>query len=514
MEFPLAIGDYLRILRRFWWIVVVAMAAGAGIGYATTLIGTPQYVSSATLFVTTQSGTSVGDAYQNNLFSQERVVSYAGLATSQQVAVRAIDQLKLPISADELRAKITATPMPKTVLLDITARDTDPATAQTYANAVADQLVQLASELETSRRGGTPAAGAVIVDDASYGTLDGGLSLLLRIGLGVAGGLAVGLAIAVLAGVLDTRLRRRERVEAVTGSLVLGALVADRRHPEDAIDLAAGGIAAERLRELRTNLQFARTRDGRAPHVIAVTSPSHADGRSTTAIDLAAAFAETGRSVVLVDGDLMDPSLAQRLQLRDGELARAEKAGLSTILARQHDVSDALIENVGGGSWALLPAGPVPSIRRQLWAEDSAVQLLETLRRNFDYVIIDTPPLTTCTDGALAAALGDGAIVLARIGSTKIPALRRALEILQTAHASLIGTVVTCEPGHRGELSRNRKQVAAAPRATGPDVPTEEPQTATAAVDNMTPDIEAPVPNGSARANGAHRLARTPPEGH
>jgi capsular polysaccharide biosynthesis protein len=194
MEFPLAIGDYLRILRRFWWIVVVAMAAGAGIGYATTLIGTPQYVSSATLFVTTQSGTSVGDAYQNNLFSQERVVSYAGLATSQQVAVRAIDQLKLPISADELRAKITATPMPKTVLLDITARDTDPATAQTYANAVADQLVQLASELETSRRGGTPAAGAVIVDDASYGTLDGGLSLLLRIGLGVAGGLAVGLA--------------------------------------------------------------------------------------------------------------------------------------------------------------------------------------------------------------------------------------------------------------------------------------------------------------------------------
>ena len=89
-------------------------------------------------FVTTQSGTSVGDAYQNNLFSQERVVSYAGLATSEQVAACAVDQLKMPISPDELRSKITATPLPKTVLLDITVSDTDPVAAQTYANAVAD----------------------------------------------------------------------------------------------------------------------------------------------------------------------------------------------------------------------------------------------------------------------------------------------------------------------------------------------------------------------------------------
>ncbi|MDF2829621.1 MAG: ywqD, partial [Mycobacterium sp.] len=86
MEIPLAIGDYLRAFRRFWWLVLVAVLVGAGVGYATTLFSTPEYQSTARLFVTTQSGTSVGDAYQNNLFSQERVVSYAGLATSEQVA--------------------------------------------------------------------------------------------------------------------------------------------------------------------------------------------------------------------------------------------------------------------------------------------------------------------------------------------------------------------------------------------------------------------------------------------
>jgi capsular polysaccharide biosynthesis protein len=123
----LAIGDYLRIFRRLWWVVLLATLIGVAVGYATSLFSTPQYSSTTRLFVTTQSGTSVGDAYQNNLFSQERVFSYAGLATSDQVAARAIDQLKAPLTVDELRAKITAVPLPQTVLLDVTATDPDPA---------------------------------------------------------------------------------------------------------------------------------------------------------------------------------------------------------------------------------------------------------------------------------------------------------------------------------------------------------------------------------------------------
>jgi Mrp family chromosome partitioning ATPase len=177
-----------------------------------------------------------------------------------------------------------------------------------------------------------------------------------------------------------------------------------------------------------------------------------------------------------------------------------------------------LIENVGGGSWAFLPAGPVPSVRRQLWADDAAVGVLDALRRNFEYVIIDTPPLTSCTDGALAAALGDGAIVLARIAHTKTAALRRALEILRTAHAEVIGAVVTCEPGHRGELAGQRKQAAGKAKA---EVPAAKPaaaapraeamQSDTTGVDNTDAATEV-APASTERSNGTHRLARTRPE--
>jgi capsular exopolysaccharide synthesis family protein len=511
----LEIGDYLRIFQRFWWVVLLAIVVGAGAGYASSLLHTPSYQSTAQLFVTTESGTSVGDAYQNNLFSQDRVVSYAGLATSEQVAARAIDQLKAPISADELRSKITATPMPKTVLLDVTATDSDPALAQTYANAVADQLVQLVSELETSRRGGTPAAGVIVVDDASYPTSPAGPKLLTRIGLGAAAGLAAGLALAVLFGVLDTRLRRRERVEAVAGSLVIGALVDEPHRSEDNLELDSGGIAVERLRELRTNLQFATKAGGGKPHVIAVTSPSRGDGRSATAMDLAAAFAESGRSVVLVDGDLLNPSLAGRLALRDDERAQASRKGLSTVLAGEHEVAESLIPEVADTSVALLPAGPVSAAHRQLWADDAAARnVLETLRRNFDYVIIDTPPLNTCTDGALAAALGDGAIVLARLRHTKSSALRRALEALESAHASFLGAVVTREPGHHIEITKYRKASSAASPTPAAAPPSGRPVAAGSATD-VTQTL--PTQSGGAGANdplgeqprGVHRFTRS-----
>lgn len=145
----MGIGDYLRIFRRLWWVVVVALVVGGIAGGLSILFQKTQYSSTARLFVSTQSGTSVGDAYQNNLFAQERVFSYAGLATSVEVAARAVDQLKAPIGADELRAKITAVPLPQTVLLDVTTRDSDPATAQLYTNAIADQLVKVTNELET-----------------------------------------------------------------------------------------------------------------------------------------------------------------------------------------------------------------------------------------------------------------------------------------------------------------------------------------------------------------------------
>ena len=159
-----------------------------------------------------------------------------------------------------------------------------------------------------------------------------------------------------------------------------------------------------------------------------MTSPSNGDGRSTTAIDLAATFAEAGRSVILVEGDFVSPVLTERLGLTEAELARATQRGLGTTLAGDHEVSVAVIQSPGGAPFDLLPAGPSAFTRRRLWGDEGAGRTIEALRKTYDYVLIDTPPLTSCSDGAVAAALGDGAIVLARIGHTTTKGLRAALQ--------------------------------------------------------------------------------------
>ena len=443
----MAVGDYVRIFCRLWWVVLAAAVIGAGVGAVTHQLSKQEYTSTARLFVSTQSGTGVGDAYQNNLFSQERVFSYAGLATSEQVAARAIDQAKASISVDELRSKITAIPLPQTVLLDITATDPDAATAQLYANAIADQLVKVTAELETSRRGGESAAGAIVVDDASYGSPVKSMGLVTRVLLGALAGLGIGIVLAGIIGVADTRVRRRERIEDVTGSALIGTLV-QHKGGDGVLDLAAGGPAVERLRELRTNIQFARGADGNHPRVIAITSPSAQDGRSTTAADLAAVFAEAGRSVLLVDGDLVDPTLPRILGLSDAEQAQAAERGLTTLLGRQSTLADSTIQV---GDFRLLPAGPLPATRRQLWGDDAAGQMIEELRVHFEYVIIDTPPLVKYSDGTVPAALGDGALLLGRIGHTKAAGLRKALAILENAHVQLIGVAATGEPASRSD---------------------------------------------------------------
>ncbi|OZF02679.1 hypothetical protein CH302_04460 [Rhodococcus sp. 15-2388-1-1a] len=431
------IREYWRILRAGWWIVALATAIGVAGGYAYTFFTTPQYQACARLFVTTEGGSSVGEAYQNNLFSQERVSSYAGLATSTQVAQRAVDQLQLQESAAELRSRITATPIEKTVLLDLCATDADPAVAQALTNAVAGQLTQVVQELETSQRGGNPAAGATIVDQGDVPTAPIGMGLFVALGLGGAVGFVVGLALALLRGLMDRSIRDRPRAEDVSGRVVLGGLPVDATRPT--VPVVSMATMGEPLRILRTNIRFLG--GGSPPRVITITSAASSEGRTSTAIDLSAVLAEAGHTVLLVGGDLRSSTLGTRLGIE-------QNSGLSTVLSGEHSVDDAIQNDVFDGV-SVLPAGPVPPNPSELLGSDRAQEVLEALRGHYRYVIVDTPPLLDVTDGAILTALSDGTVVLARTGRTTRDKLRRAIKAIDGVGGTVLGVVTTFEPAAR-----------------------------------------------------------------
>ncbi|WP_236737347.1 YveK family protein, partial [Mycolicibacterium llatzerense] len=140
--------NFLRILRTRWIPVVAAIVVallGTVIVTATT---TPLYKSSTRLFVSTYAGTSLTDAYQGNLFSQERINSYTVLLTGEVLAQRTVDALHLDMSAQALRKEVTARSKAGTVLIDVDVLDPSPVRARDIANTLSNEFVTMVKELE------------------------------------------------------------------------------------------------------------------------------------------------------------------------------------------------------------------------------------------------------------------------------------------------------------------------------------------------------------------------------
>ncbi len=158
--------DYARVLRRRWLVILATALIALGVASLLTVTATPQYTSSARLFVSTSPSDS-SEAYQGSLFSVQRVTSYANLASeSQDLAQSVIDDLELNTTPGDLLSRVTAEVIPDTVNLTISIQDPDPRTAQALAQTYAENLTALVRELETPPGETTPPIKATIVDPA------------------------------------------------------------------------------------------------------------------------------------------------------------------------------------------------------------------------------------------------------------------------------------------------------------------------------------------------------------
>ena len=158
--------DYFRIARQRWMTIAVVVLLVIGAGTLLTLRATPQYASSARLFISTpQAGSD--QAYTGGLFSQARVKSYADLLTGEEISRRVVNKLKLQKSPQALAGQITAIAKPDTVVLAITVTDPDPEKAQLLTQTVSQEFVKYIKELETPEGKSTAPVKASIVDKAT-----------------------------------------------------------------------------------------------------------------------------------------------------------------------------------------------------------------------------------------------------------------------------------------------------------------------------------------------------------
>jgi capsular exopolysaccharide synthesis family protein len=194
----------------------------------------------------------------------------------------------------------------------------------------------------------------------------------------------------------------------------------------------AQSAEAEAIRGLRASLLDSRS--STQPKVILVTSATAGEGKSTVAINLASVLAQHGNTC-LVEGDLRRPMIELAMGLR-------ATAGIVEVLSGRATLKEAIITETGVPGLSVLPVKSLPNNPADLLSSEQMEQVLTTLRKSFDYVVIDSPPIIPFSDPRSLALLADGVILVSRYGSTTRRAITRGAEILNQMQAPLLGVVL------------------------------------------------------------------------
>jgi capsular exopolysaccharide synthesis family protein len=259
-------------------------------------------------------------------------------------------------------------------------------------------------------------------------------SLPLNLGIGLLLGSILGALAAFALEFLDQTLKTPQDVEQRLRLPVFGIIpkLKKQEAPAQALrDLRSP--FSEAYRSVRTALQFST--DSGVPKVLLVTSAGPGEGKSTTAWSLARNFAQLGKSVLLIDGDLRNPSLHRVAEVR-GEI------GLSNLLAGAANINEA-VQDTDDPRLKIVLAGPLPPNPAELLAGSKLVSLLTVAAESYDQVIIDGPPVLGIADAPILANAAAGTLLVVEAGRTRIQTAQIAIKRLYTARARLIGAIVS-----------------------------------------------------------------------
>lgn len=273
-----------------------------------------------------------------------------------------------------------------------------------------------------------------IVDLASPPEKPSKPNLLLNIALAALFGLGLGVVAAFILEALDETLATPDDAEGKLGVPVLGVvpLLEKGQTTAEALANVRSGFS-EAYYSLRTALQFS-TPDG-APGSLLITSARPAEGKSTTAYAIALSLARVGRRVLLVDGDLRNPSMHRVVGVENDR-------GMSNLLSGSADL-ESVVLRTSLDNLFFVPCGPLPPNPAELWGGDRLRQILIEARKNFDHVVIDGPPVLGFADSPLLASAVGGVVFVVESRGTRRGQARGALRRLRVGHANLLGAVLT-----------------------------------------------------------------------
>ncbi len=465
------IRAWLRGIWRWKWLILVFVIGAPTIAYllergkpniyeSSALVG----INSSTVDTTLLSGSNGGS------FSTSNVTAIAQLVTTSPVARLAGGFMHPPTDPGEIVSKVSASGDTVTNFLTISAQDTSSLRAAEIANAFAKAisynrqqsavtqlnsaiagivaqlnhlgagnlaqkktLQQQLSQLRAAKS--TQSGDAAILQPATPSATPVGPNVRRTVELGLVIGILLAFGAVALAENADRRLRTPDDLEGITDLPLLASIATSAFSGQ----LETKEEDEEAFNMLRTALTYYNVE--RPLDSLVVTSPGEKDGKTTIATRLSIAMARAGSNVILVDADLRRAQVSAKLGIQ-------QQAGLGSVIAREHTLSDALVnypvsDGAGAGMLTVLPAGPVPPNPSALISSDEMQHVLRELEAQSDIVIIDTPAALAVSDPLPLMRSVTGVVLVARMNNSSRETVRRLQKMIISAHGHLFGVVAT-----------------------------------------------------------------------
>jgi polysaccharide biosynthesis transport protein len=477
-----AFRRYFRTVFEHVWLVVACVVLTVLGGFAYVKLTTPKFQAQSQMLVSPISSSdttlvalpvlhSTGDPVQD-------VLTAASLMTTPQVGQAVVTALHLHESPTALLSNVTATPVGQSNLVAIQATAPTAAGAQTIANEVAKQVVATrAAALHAAVAATIPGIRAQVAqlpaaDRAGPGTIGDELSQLeqlqaskdptitiaaqatlptgqssprtkLTLVAALFGGLVIGIGAAFGWDALDPRLRREQQIRDLLNLPVLARIPRERpsRRGQPMLPGEMSFASAEGYRTLRAVLT---SRAAGAPRAFLVTGSAPAEGKTTSAINLAAAIAQGGSRVILIEADLRRPTIAATLGL-------TVRYGTEDVLIGEAELEEALlVSRFDGVPMRVLAVRQPGAELADRLSYAIAQRLVKRAKSLADFVVIDSPPLTAVMDALPLAQIADEVLIVARLGHPKLSRIAELHQLLLQQGKPPTGVLVIGDAVHRG----------------------------------------------------------------
>lgn len=441
------------LLRKSWLVALTGIVCAVLTFVGSFYLITPKY-ESAVLFYVNNSTLSISGAVisAGDLTARQDLVdSYIVILESRETLLDVIDYSGVNRSDAEVRGMVSAASVNGTEIFQVVVESPDPLEAHRIAVAIEEIL---------------PNRIKTIIDGSSAEVVDGPIvaqepsspNYFLNTVIGFLLGLLVSIGVLVVYELFDVIIRSEEDVQQICSHPVLAAVPdmtvqtkggyysgTGRKHAlvlgSDKETALVGEkisfAASEAYKLLRTKLQFSFT-DGKNCHVIGVTSSMAGEGKSLSSANLAFSLAQLNKRVLLIDCDMRRPSLNTKLNIK-------KVPGLSNFLTRQVTLNEVVkTYSAGDCAFDVIAAGRNPPNPIELLSSDGMKDALEMFRDDYDYVILDLPPLGEVSDALVAATMVDGVLMVVRQNYCNSKALSTAINQFDFVGGRVLGIILNC----------------------------------------------------------------------